>query len=99
MCWPDLANAELPGPRDANWREAGAASALAAKSVYMAAYRRRWSCEVALAGARLRISRMPYVTGDAPALATVGAGDFDPADHADFTEVSEFVFGGPPRGQ
>ena len=87
-------------PRDArHWREAGAASALAAKSVYMAAYRRRWSCEVALAGARLRISRMPYVTGDAPALATVGAGDFDPADHADFTEVSEFVFGGPPRGQ
>ena len=23
----------------------------------------------------------------------------DPADHADFTEVSEFVYGGPPRGQ
>ena len=54
---------------------------------------------MALAGARLRISRMPYVTGDAPTLATVGAGDFDPADHADYTEVSEFVFGGPPRGQ
>ena len=43
--------------------------------------------------------KLSYVTGDAPALATVGAGDFDPADHADFTEVSEFVYGGPPRGQ
>ena len=28
----------------------------------------------------------------------VGAGDFDPADHAAFAEIAEFVFGGPPRG-
>ena len=81
------------------WREAGAADALAAKSVYLAYYRRRWSCEVALAGARLRVARMTCVTGEAPEPAVVGAGDFDPADHAAFAEIAEFVFGGPPRGQ
>ena len=39
------------------------------------------------------------VTGEAPEPAVVGAGDFDPADHAAFAEIAEFVFGGPPRGQ
>ena len=36
---------------------------------------------------------------EAPEPAVVGAGDFDPADHAAFAEIAEFVFGGPPRGQ
>jgi hypothetical protein len=54
---------------------------------------------VALAGARLRVARMTCVTGEAPEPAVVGAGDFDPADHAAFAEIAEFVFGGPPRGQ
>ena len=42
---------------------------------------------------------MTCVTGEAPEPAVVGAGDFDPADHAAFAEIAEFVFGGPPRGQ
>ena len=38
-----------------HWREAGATSARAAVSVYTAIYRRRWGCETALQGARLRV--------------------------------------------
>ena len=94
-----LLNATAAAAATRYWREAGAADALAAKSVYLAYYRRRWSCEVALAGARLRVARMTCVTGEAPEPAVVGAGDFDPADHAAFAEIAEFVFGGPPRGQ
>ena len=37
-----------------HWREAEATSARAAVSVYTAIYRRRWGCETALQGARLR---------------------------------------------
>ena len=36
---------------------------------------------------------MTCVTGEAPEPAVVGAGDFDPADHAAFAEIAEFVFG------
>ena len=46
-----------------------------------------------------RIEMIRTVTGEAPEPAVVGAGDFDPADHAAFAEIAEFVFGGPPRGQ
>ena len=46
-----------------HWREAGATSARAAESVYTAIYRRRWGCETALQGARLRLSRAYLAAG------------------------------------
>ena len=46
-----------------HWREAGATSARAAVSVYTAIYRRRWGCETALQGARLRLSRAYLAAG------------------------------------
>ena len=36
---------------------------LAAQSVYMSVYRRRWGAEFALQGARMRIARAYLVTG------------------------------------
>ena len=49
--------------------------------------------------ARVRVARIEYVTGGAPAPAAMGAGGFDPADHATFAQATAFRFGGPPRGQ
>ena len=94
-----LLNATAAAAASRYWREAGAADALAAKGVFTASYRRRWSCAVALSGGRLRVARMTLVTGEPPAPAVVGADDFDPSDHAAFAEIAGFVFGGPPRGQ
>ena len=44
------------------WRESGAASHDAARAAYISILRRRWGCTVALAGARLRLSRA-YLAG------------------------------------
>ena len=55
------------------WRECGATSADAARAAYTAVLRRRWGCTVALAGARLRLSRA-YLAGGADQEATA-AGD------------------------
>ena len=81
------------------WREAGATSALTAEASYTAFYRREWGCESVWGHARVRVARIEYVTGGAPAPATMGAGGFDPADHATFAQATAFRFGGPPRGQ
>ena len=55
------------------WRECGATSADAACAAYTAVLRRRWGCTIALAGARLRLSRA-YLAGGADQEATA-AGD------------------------
>ena len=81
------------------WREAGATSALTAEASYTAFYRREWGCESVWGHARVRVARIEYVTGGAPAPAAMGAGGFDPADHAAFAQAAAFRFGGPPRGQ
>jgi hypothetical protein len=81
------------------WREAGATSALTAEASYTAFYRREWGCESVWGHARVRVARIEYVTGGAPAPAAMGAGGFDPADHATFAQATAFRFGGPPRGQ
>ena len=67
-----------------HWREAGATSARAAVSVYTAIYRRRWGCETALQGARLRLSRAYLAAGGDARRAPRGAArpTFDPG-HAD----------------
>ena len=83
-----------------HWREAGATSAKAARSTYVAHYRRRWGCTAAVGGARLRIARATLVLGEPPAPPTGGHGDgFDPGDHADFARAGAHQFDGPPRGQ
>ena len=48
---------------DRHWRTAGARSASAARSVFTTIYRRRWGCEAALQGARMRLSRGYLVGG------------------------------------
>ena len=78
---------------------AGATSALTAEASYTAFYRREWGCESVWGHARVRVARIEYVTGGAPAPSTMGAGGFDPADHATFAQATAFRFGGPPRGQ
>ena len=62
------------------WREAGATSARAAQSVYTAIYRRRWGCEAALQGARMKLSRGYLVSGvnDGGAPRGGGASDLRP---------------------
>jgi hypothetical protein len=56
------------GPAAAReWRESGASSHDAARAAYISILRRRWGCTVALAGARLWLSRAYLaggVTGD-----------------------------------
>ena len=82
---------------------AGVESAEAARSTYIAIYRRRWGAEVALQGARLRLARA-YLAGPAAqsadhasrADADVG---FDPSDGAAFAAEAAPVLWGPPMGQ
>ena len=83
-----------------HWREAGAASLLAAISVFTATYRRRWGCEFALQGARLRIARSSLVDGvSSPQDRVPPTSGFDPSSHADFARASEPPLCGAPAGQ
>ena len=79
-----------------HWREAGASSARAALSVYMATYRRRWGCAAALEGARLRVARSGLVEGSTAQAMPTG---FDPSSHAHFTHAQVPLQRGPPQGQ
>ena len=83
------------------WRECGATSADAACAAYTAVLRRRWGCTVALAGARLRLSRA-YLAGGADHEAT-DAGDaatgFDFGDAARMAAELAPMLGGAPAGQ
>ena len=88
-----------------HWREAGARSALGSRSTFTCAYRRQWGCEVALQGARLRISRSFLVDG-AGAAPHGGADDaprefggFDPRSPADIDRAQAPPLGGLPAGQ
>ena len=73
-----------------HWRAAGAASRAAALSTYTAHYRRRWGATAALAGARLRVARKPYVIDARGCAAATPAGtaDFDPADATQFSDAA-----------
>ena len=83
-----------------HWREAGATSARAAESVYTAIYRRRWGCETALQGARLRLSRA-YLAAGGDARHAHGAArtTFDPGDADHFAAAASPVLRGLPAGQ
>lgn len=82
------------------WREVGGASQVAARARYLGLYRQRWGCAAALSGARLRISRVTYVTDAAPAEArTGGASTFDPASHEHVLSATAPRVGGSPAGQ
>ena len=83
-----------------HWREAGATSARAAVSVYTAIYRRRWGCETALQGARLRLSRA-YLAAGGDARRARGAAHptFDPGDADHFAAAASPVLRGLPAGQ
>ena len=83
-----------------HWREAGATSARAAVSVYTAIYRRRWGCETALQGARLRLSRAYLAAGgDARHARGVARPTFDPGDADHFAAAASPVLRGLPAGQ
>ena len=85
------------------WRESGASSHDAARAAYISILRRRWGCTVALAGARLRLSRA-YLAGgdrddhDAADAGGVAAG-FDFGDAARMAAEFAPVLGGAPAGQ
>ena len=83
-----------------HWREAGATSARAAVSVYTAIYRRRWGCETALQGARLRLSRAYLAAGgDAGRARGTARTTFDPGDADHFAAAASPVLRGLPAGQ
>ena len=83
-----------------HWREAGATSARAAVSVYTAIYRRRWGCETALQGARLRLSRAYLAAGgDARHARGAARPTFDPGDADHFAAAASPVLRGLPAGQ
>ena len=83
-----------------HWREAGATSARAAESVYTAIYRRRWGCETALQGARLRLSRAYLAAGgDARHARGAARTTFDPGDADHFAAAASPVLRGLPAGQ
>ena len=84
------------------WREARATSARAAQSVYTAKiYRRRWGCETALQGARMKLSRAYLVSGvdDGGAPRGWGRPTFDPRDPDHFAAAASPVLRGTPAGQ
>ena len=89
-----------PNSAERHWREAGATSARAAVSVYTAIYRRRWGCETALQGARLRLSRA-YLAAGGDARRARGAAHptFDPGDADHFAAAASPVLRGLPAGQ
>ena len=85
------------------WRESGASSHDAARAACISILRRRWGCTVALAGARLRLSRA-YLAGgdrddhDAADAGGVAAG-FDFGDAARMAAEFAPILGGAPAGQ
>ena len=70
---------------------------------YASTLRRRWGCEAALQGARLRLSRAYLVAGvgDAPAAGRPAAAHaaFDFGSEADLAAATTPVHGGMPAGQ
>ncbi len=83
------------------WRESGASSHDAARAAYISILRRRWGCTVALAGARLRLSRA-YLAGDADHDAADAGGvaaGFDFGDAARMAAEFAPILGGAPAGQ
>ena len=88
------------------WREAGSPSALAARALYISIYRRRWGCEAALQGARLRLARS-YLVGSQAQAGGAAFGDsadafgagFDPSREADVAAAGAPTLGGVPAGQ
>ena len=72
-------------------------------AIYSTRYRSHWGAELALQGARLRLSRA-YLAAEAP---TCQAGmtfetssiGFDPADSAQYAAEAAPILGGPPSGQ
>ena len=100
---PILGSETADAAAEHHWRTAGATSALAARSTFMAIYRRRWGCAAALQGARLRLARACHArTGPGPG-AGGDEGDtcgFDPrGDHAAFAGAAAPIHGGFPAGQ
>ena len=72
-------------------------------ATYMAIYRSRWGAEVALQGARLRLSRA-YLTFSAQPHPTDRAyentsTEFDPSDCTWYAAGAAPILGGPPEGQ
>ena len=65
-----------------------------------AIYRRRWGCETALQGARLRLSRACLAAGgDARHARGVARPTFDPGDADHFAAAASPVLRGLPAGQ
>ena len=85
------------------WRESGASSHDAARAAYISILRRRWGCTVALAGARLRLSRAYLAGGDRDDRDAAGAGGvaagFDFGDAARMAAEFAPILGGAPAGQ
>ena len=68
--------------------------------VYTAIYRRRWGCETALQGARLRLSRAYLAAGgDARHARGAARTTFDPGDADHFAAAASPVLRGLPAGQ
>jgi len=86
-----------------NWRKVGATSPETAVATYVAIYRSRWGAEIALQGARLRLSRA-YLTFSAQPRPTDRAyentsTEFDPSDCTWYAAGAAPILGGPPEGQ
>ena len=96
-----MPRAGTSGPLFITPPEAGATSARAAQSVYTAIYRRRWGCETALQGARLRFARAYLVSGGDIGGAPRGGTrpTFDPGDADHFAAAASPVLRGMPAGQ
>eukprot|EP00964_Phaeocystis_antarctica_P027646 scaffold15602_cov67-Phaeocystis_antarctica.AAC.1 len=82
-------------------QRAGATSARAAQSVYTAIYLRRWGCETALQGARMKLARAYLVGGGDDGGAPRGGPrpTFDPGDADHFAAAALPVLRGTPAGQ
>ena len=73
----------------AAWREAGATSPQSALSVFTAMYRRRWGCETALQGARLRLMRARVAMGATTHQPGAAVAGLDPRQHAAFARAED----------
>ena len=86
-----------------NWRKVGATSPETAFATYMAICHSRWGAEIALQGARLRLSRA-YLAFAAQQRPTDRAyentsTEFDPSDCTWYAAGAAPILGGPPEGQ
>ena len=112
-CW--IAHSTMPCVRSApvrlapvprRPRDVPSPSALAARALYISIYRRRWGCEAALQGARLRLARS-YLVGSQAQAGGAAFGDsadafgagFDPSREADVAAAGAPTLGGVPAGQ